>query len=279
MSAVTATVLLAGHPQLVYETMLLAVAATIGFTIGGERWRRLPHLAGGAVLGALIALPQLLAVVYATSDSILSLGRNQDLEDPALALLPSSTARALLGTVQNVDPARFVGGFESIAFLGVVGAVLAVIGFTEAVTRPERRPWAISFGVMGVLALVWAMGPRTFVFDVAFDLLPGFDLARASARWLVIVTIVAALFAGVGADVLTRRVRTVHLVAAVVATLAVAGALALGVLDAEARTMVLWALTAAATIGLVAAVMAVTPRTRWAIAGGRGRPRPSVRSS
>ena len=149
MSAVTATVLLAGHPQLVYETMLLAVAATIGFTIGGERWRRLPHLAGGAVLGALIALPQLVAVVYATSDSILSLGRNQDLEDPALALLPSSTARALLGTVQNVDPARFVGGFESIAFLGVVGAVLAVIGFTEAVIRPERRPWAISFGVIG----------------------------------------------------------------------------------------------------------------------------------
>ncbi len=51
MSAVTAAVLLAGHPQLVYETLLLAVAATIGFAIGGERWRRLPHLAGGAALG------------------------------------------------------------------------------------------------------------------------------------------------------------------------------------------------------------------------------------
>ena len=167
MSAVTATILLAGHPQLVYETLLLAVAATIGFAIGGERWRRLPHLAGGAVLGAMIALPQLVAVVVATSDSALSLGRNQDLLNPQLAMLPNSTARALLGTVQNSDPARFVGSFESIAFIGVVGAVLAVIGITDAVMKPQRRPWAISFVVIGVLAVVWAMGPRTFVFDTS----------------------------------------------------------------------------------------------------------------
>ncbi len=266
MSAVTATILLAGHPQLVYETLLLAVAATIGFAIGGERWRRLPHLAGGAVLGAMIALPQLVAVVVATSDSALSLGRNQDLLNPQLAMLPSSTARALLGTVQNSDPARFVGSFESIAFIGVVGAVLAVIGITDAVMKPQRRPWAISFVVIGVLAVVWAMGPRTFVFDTAFDVLPGFDLARASARWLVVFTIVASLFVGVGVDVLTRRVRPVHLVAAVVATLAVAGALAIGLVDAAGRTMALWALTAAAAIGLVVVIMAATPRTRWATA-------------
>ena len=266
MSAVTATILLAGHPQLVYETLLLAVAATIGFAIGGERWRRLPHLAGGAVLGAMIALPQLVAVVVATSDSALSLGRNQDLLNPQLAMLPSSTARALLGTVQNSDPARFVGSFESIAFIGVVGAVLAVIGITDAVMKPQRRPWAISFVVIGVLAVVWAMGPRNFVFDTAFDVLPGFDLARASARWLVVFTIVASLFVGVGVDVLTRRVRPVHLVAAVVATLAVAGALAIGLVDAAGRTMALWALTAAAAIGLVVVIMVATPRTRWATA-------------
>ena len=214
----------------------------------------------------MIALPQLVAVVVATSDSALSLGRNQDLLNPQLAMLPNSTARALLGTVQNSDPARFVGSFESIAFIGVVGAVLAVIGITDAVMKPQRRPWAISFVVIGVLAVVWAMGPRTFVFDTAFDVLPGFDLARASARWLVVFTIVASLFVGVGVDVLTRRVRPVHLVAAVVATLAVAGALAIGLVDAAGRTMALWALTAAAAIGLVVVIMAAPPRTRWAVA-------------
>ena len=69
-----------------------------------------------------------MAVLFATSDSALSLGRNQDLLDPRLAMLPSSTARALLGTVQDVDPAGFVGSFESIAFIGVVGAVVAIVG-------------------------------------------------------------------------------------------------------------------------------------------------------
>ena len=59
VAAVTAAIVLAGHPQLVYETALLAAAATIGFAIGGERRQRLPHLAVGAVLGLLIAAPQL----------------------------------------------------------------------------------------------------------------------------------------------------------------------------------------------------------------------------
>ena len=266
MSAVTATILLAGHPQLVYETVLLAVAATIGFVIGDDRWRRLPHLAFGAVLGAMIALPQLLAVVIATSDSALSLGRNQDLLDPALAMLPSSTARALLGTVQNIDPAFFVGSFESIAFVGVVGAVVAVVGATDSVIRSDRRPWAISFGVIGALALVWAVGPRTVVFDAAFDALPGFDLARASARWLVVVVIVASLFAGVGVDVLVRRVRPVHLVVVAIASVAVGLALAADVVIADRRTIEIWALTLGIIVGLLVFVVLAKPRHRWTVA-------------
>ena len=164
----------------------------------------------------------------------MSLGRNQDLLEPAAGDAAELDGAGAARHRAELDPARFVGSFESIAFIGVVGAVLAVIGITDAVMKPQRRPWAISFVVIGGLAVVWAMGPRTFVFDTAFDVLPGFDLARASARWLVVVTIVASLFVGVGVDVLTRRVRPVHLVAVVVAILAVAGALAIGLVDAAA---------------------------------------------
>lgn len=271
VAAVTAAILLAGHPQLVYETALLACAATVGFAIGGARWRRLPHLAAGAALGLAIASPQLVAVLFATSDSALSLGRDQDLLDPALAMLPSSTARALLGTVQDIDPAFFVGSFESIAFIGVVGAVLAVVGLTESVLRPDRRPWAIAFAVVGGLALVWAIGPRTAVFDLAFDLLPGFDLARASARWLVNVVMVASVFVGAGVDVATQRLRPVH-VAAVGVVIAVVGlALALDVVAADADTVRIWAVTAALAIGVLAAMLlarrdtAEAPVHRWSL--------------
>ena len=76
LSATTAAILLAGHPQLVYEAAVLAVFALIGFVVGGDRWRRLGHVVLGAALGALIALPQLVAVLYATGDSAITGGRD-----------------------------------------------------------------------------------------------------------------------------------------------------------------------------------------------------------
>ena len=73
------------------------------------------------------------------------------------------------------------------AFLGVTFSLLVVIGLVAAVAEPSTRPWAISLGVIALLGAVWALGPRTFVFRVAYDVVPGFDLARGSARWIVMV--------------------------------------------------------------------------------------------
>jgi len=213
----TAVVLLAGHPQHVYQTAILAVAATIGFTIGNERWRRLPHLALGVMLGVLIALPQLVAALLATSDSAITGGRDADLlESAALSLQTHAVVRALLGTIQDRDPAVFAGGFESIGFFGVVVSMIALLGAGHAVITRRSRAWAVSLVVTAGLSLLWAMGPRTFVFDIAYDFMPGFDLARASARWLVVLGLIVALFAGVGTDVVLRGARRYDAVAAAV---------------------------------------------------------------
>ncbi len=251
-SAVTAAILLAGHPQHVYQTVILALGATVGFAVGGDRWRRLAHLTLGAMLGALIAAPQLVAVLAATADSALRGGRTiEDLIQPALSLQPSASARALLGTVQDVDPAFFVGSFESIAFVGVTVAILALIGLGDAITDRRRRPWMISFAVVGLVALVWALGPRTFVFDLAFDLLPVFDLARVSARWLVVVVFVAAVFAGIGIDAVARRSSVMQVAAGGVGVAAVGLVLLSGRVVADGRTILLWSVFAAVVIGLV----------------------------
>lgn len=255
LAATTAAILLAGHPQLVYQAAFLAGAAAIGFSIDGRRWRRLGHLGLGAAIGAMIALPQLVAVLFATADSAITGGRDlETLRSPALSLPREYLARAVLGTVQDRDPAEFATGFESIVFLGVVVSLLVVIGAVTLIGSRASRPWAIALGAAALLSLTWASGPESLLFRIAFDVVPGFDLARASARWLVIVALVAALFAGAGVDALWRGFGRQHLVAAVGAAVAVAALLALRVLNtADARSATIWAVTAVVALGLIAA--------------------------
>ncbi len=262
LAATTAAILLAGHPQLVYQSVVLALAATIGFAIDDSRWRRLQQVAAGAALGICIAIPQLVAVLYATADSALADGRElSQLSSPALSLQPRLAARALLGTMQDRDPAAFAGGFESIAFIGVVVAILSIVGVVHSVVDRRSRPWASSFAVVGVLALVWAMGPRSTIFRVAFDVVPGFDLARASVRWLVIVVLVAALFAGVGVEVLWHRAQRRHLAAVGISVVVVGGLLATGALDAaDARSAAIWAIVALVVVVLLVVNSSMTRR-------------------
>lgn len=255
LSATTAAILLAGHPQLVYQAGVLAGAAVIGFAIDGHRWRRFGHVAGGVALGVLIAGPQLVAVLHATADSAITGGRDiEALRSPALSLPTEYLARALLGTVQNRDPAEFASGFESIAFLGVVVAMLVVIGVVALLRSRTARPWTIALGLVALLALVWATGPRSILFRLAFDVVPGFDLARASSRWLVIVVLVAALFAGAGVEALWRGVERVQFTSTAIAAVVVVVLLALGVVvTADRRSAAIWAVTAIAALALIAA--------------------------
>ena len=269
LSATTAAILLAGHPQLVYQAGVLAGAAVLGFAFDGNRWRRIGHVAGGVTVGVMIASPQLVAVLHATADSAISGGRDiEALRSPALSLPTEYLARALLGTVQDRDPAAFASGFESIAFLGVVVALLVVIGAVALLRSRTARPWAIALGLVALLAIVWATGPRSLLFRIAFDIVPGFDLARASSRWLVIAVLVAALFAGAGVEALWRGLERVHLTSAAVAGFAVVALLALGVIvTGDRRSAAIWAATAIAAFALISA-NTLAPRMMRATAIG-----------
>ena len=89
----------------------------------------------------------------------------------------------------------------------MAAGLLAVFGIGIALCDPRRRPLAIAMGVIAVIGVVWALGPRTPVFTVAYNWLPGFDLARGSARWLDVTVFSVALGVAWGVDALTTTAR------------------------------------------------------------------------
>ena len=264
-AGVTAAVLLAGHPQLVYEVAFLAAGGTVAFVATGRSFRRLPHVVAGAALGAAIAAPQLLASLQAVGDSAVSGGRDEAaLFSPALRLLPPNTFHALLGTVLDRDPAVFSGTFEAIVFVGVVAVALSIVGWSDAVLDAARRPVALVLGGTGLLALAWAYGPRTIVFRAAFRLLPGFDLGRASARWLVVTALVVALFAGLGAEATMRRLGRRHVFVVAGAAGAAALLLASGrFATADGTALLVWGLTALGVLGVLVVMWRRPALKRW----------------
>lgn len=221
LSLVTAAVCSAGHPQLTYQ---LAVTALIFWLalLWQARTRKTSRdrllaaataVLGGVGLGILMVLPQMWAALEATQNSALSGGRDiSALGTSDLALTVHRSARAILGTLRPVDPGMFVGSFEPTAYMGVVLVLLAVIGVVSAVRTPAQRSWALACAALALGAFIVSLGPRTLVFRAAFRLVPGFDFARVSARWLVIATFAVCVLAAVGLNALTSRIdrRTVY---------------------------------------------------------------------
>jgi hypothetical protein len=206
------------------------------------------------------------AALAATRDSEIGIGRSlAELESPALSTRPEYLVQLLLGSVRRVAQDELSGGFESIGFLGAAGAVLAVVGIVHVWRRRDDRPLAIAAAVLVVLGVVWALGPRTPLFTVAYDWLPGFDLARGSARWLDITALGAAIGAGWAVDAAVRRADLRQPAAVAFGLLGVATLLASTgvVLRPDALTVLAWIVVAFVVLG--ALVLART-RTQPAVA-------------
>jgi hypothetical protein len=256
--AVVAMVLLAGHPQIVYQLVVVAGVWSVAVVVRARgadadwSWGRVGDLAVALAAGAAVAAPQLVAAVAATRDSEIGIGRSlAELESPALSTRPEYLVQLLLGSVRRLAQDELSGGFESIGFLGAAGAVLAVVGVVHAWRRRGDRPLAVAVAVLAVLGVVWALGPRTPLFTVAYHWLPGFDLARGSARWLDVTALAAAIGVGWAVDGVVRRADLRAPAAVALGMLGVALLLAWTgvVLRPDALTVLAWIVVAAIVLG------------------------------
>ncbi|MCB8988850.1 MAG: YfhO family protein, partial [Ardenticatenaceae bacterium] len=202
ISALFALQLLAGHTQTTFISgvavgvwVLANVVGEWRLETGDWRLRNLQSLVSSllpilfAVLLALLLMAeQLLPMLELTGLS----SRQGGL--PPNEVLSFSWNPLLIG--RSLLPAYGQSLFsEYVAFLPLTALVLAVIGAWQW----RRRPGVLAALALTAVGLCLALG----VFNPLYWLLarlPGFDLFRVPARWLVLYALGAALLAGVGLE-------------------------------------------------------------------------------
>ncbi len=266
-AVVTTLVLIAGHPQTVYSLAPLVVLFAIAVAWDAGTWRRLGYVAAAALVGLLLAAPQLLPEVAATNDGALSGKRPiAEIDSPIYRLDFGHTVRALLGNPLTEFPDADAGTYEAMSFIGAAAAALAVVGFVDGVRRRQRRALTIVLGVSVLAGVVAAYGPRTRLYRFAYDHVPLFAQARVPARWLTVTVLAGVVLAAMGTDaVVGRRVDRKTLIALGAAALAIAVVVATDLVSTPGRKVVaIWVLAAAGAI--VAGVLPPVRRRAWTIA-------------
>jgi hypothetical protein len=224
LGLIVALMLLAGHTQTFYISLFAlgiwaiwpGVTGAIGSlrqADGGPRFR-IPHFAFhmlaarlviyilGVVLGALIAAPQLLLTLELNGLGLRSGGLSY-LDATSFSLKPLQLLWTLLPSYGLAEMSAVFDTpayTEYIAYVGLLGLALAIVGAWRG--RGPARAFGVLFAVLGLLLALGRWNPLYFVL---YTIVPGFDLFRVPARWMLIFTLGVGILAGVGAAWVAAR--------------------------------------------------------------------------
>lgn len=159
----------------------------------------------------------------------------------SFSLSPLLLGRALLPGYGETIFTEYVG------YLGISGLLLALIG---AWARRRERPVA-ALAALGLFGLLLALGMYNPLYWLCVQFVPGFNLFRVPARWLVLFAFAGAMLAGVGLEIVRRSAIPRRLI---LASLLLLGLLALTSPFGERptlQTVAGWLLVAAASLLLL----------------------------
>ncbi len=194
-------------------------------------------------------------------------------EAVAFSLRPTILHYTLLPPL-NLDLSQVLGEAfgEWVAYLGVSGLILALLGTFRSIWHNPARRFVFLAASGLVLSLGLFSGP---VYLTLYYLVPGFNLFRVPARWLLLYAFGAAVLAGYGFDVLTapsvlrgqldlgwRWLRTRWWRLAFFLGLPMIGLLALIAWKTPpATTLVAWLILGMITLGLIYFTLRALPNT------------------
>jgi len=203
------------HSQIVFYTLVIIVAYGLyrlcaDFFFGAAEQRRNWRYAGrtgllvtvAIVCGLLLAAPQLLPSVEMLQFTLRSQNQGLDLlvenSLPPLMwlnlLLPGAFGNNVVG-FKGGDPFQ-----EVFVYAGFLPLLLAGVGLLNG-SRCDHRFFT---GLLAGAALL-ALGGNTPLYEYIIQYLPGFDIFRIPARWLMAVNLALAVLAGIGLDALLQK--------------------------------------------------------------------------
>lgn len=144
------------------------------------------------VLALLLAAVQLLPTLELQGLSIRSSGLTYQ-EASSFSLLPSELLRGLLPLWGDEHP-------ESNEWIGYAGIIPLALAALAVVVRPRNR-FTIFFALLAFASLFLALGEWNPFYPFFYKLIPGLNLFRVPARWLLVWTLGLAGLAGIGASV------------------------------------------------------------------------------
>ena len=212
-AGLVALMLLAGHTQTAYINLFgigvwviwPLVAGLRTSTLRTSRLGLLPRLliyGMGTVLGVLLSAAQLLPTLELSNLGLRGGGLTYS-EVSSFSLPLLRLPFTLLPTYGLLDLGVVFGtaGYsEFVAYIGVIGLALAAVGAWQG--RGTARTFGLLFAFLG---LFLALGRFNPVYFLLYKIVPGFDLFRTPARWMMLYTLGMAVLAGVGIDVLLNR--------------------------------------------------------------------------
>lgn len=150
---------------------------------------------GGALLALLLTAPQLLPTLELSALGLRSGGLSYA-EASSFSLKPLALGWTLLPSYGLADLGMVFdtpGFTEFVAYIGLLGLALAGVGAWKG--RSPARTVGLIFSALG---LFLAMGRWNPVYYLLYEIVPGFDLFRAPARWMMLYTFGMAILGGVG---------------------------------------------------------------------------------
>lgn len=205
LAGVVALCVLAGHAQSLYICLAAAALYTLwpaltGWVRSDRSQRRtlaarsglaLLALAVVAAFGLVLAAVQVLPTLELSRLSLRGGGMTYR-EAVSFSLRPRLLLTALF-------PQYRAGIFsEYVAYVGIFGMALAIVGFWRSPDRGKARVLGLMLGV----GLLLALGGFNPLYYALYRIVPGFDLFRVPARWMLLYHTAMAMLAGMGVQTL-----------------------------------------------------------------------------